>query len=154
MIFFFFFLGGGGGGQTISLELYDWLRLDTWIWIWNAKLTIMGTLRLGCTDTPYLCCVVKMSYLLYHVMIFQKLLYLYPCLCLCILALRLVFSHELGVQVLIDITQEQGSQRWKRPCIAWGVRRQKGSSPSKARCHIVNIFIIHIEFKSYVPSVL
>ena len=52
-----------------------------------------------------------------------------------------------------------------RPCITQGVRqqkgaspskarRQKGVSPSKARHQILNIFIIHIEFKSYVPSAL
>ena len=33
-------------------------------------------------------------------------------------------------------------------------RQQKGASPSKARHQILNIFIIHKEFKSYVPSVL
>ena len=40
------------------------------------------------------------------------------------------------------------------PCIAQGVRRQKGASLSKARRQILKIFIMHIEFKSYVPSIL
>ena len=34
------------------------------------------------------------------------------------------------------------------------MRRQKGTSSSKARRQIFNIFIIHIEFKSYVHSIL
>ena len=47
----------------------------------------------------------------------------------------------------------QGCQRQKAS-IARGVRQQKGASPSKARCQILNILIIHIEHKSYVPSAL
>ena len=34
------------------------------------------------------------------------------------------------------------------------MRRQKGTSSSKARRQIFNIFIIHIEFKSYMHSIL
>ena len=34
------------------------------------------------------------------------------------------------------------------------LRQQKGASPSKVRRQILYIFIIHIELKSYIPSVL
>ena len=47
-----------------------------------------------------------------------------------------------------------GNLKGPRPFIARGMRQQKGASPSKARHQILNIFIIHIELKSYVPSVL
>ena len=40
------------------------------------------------------------------------------------------------------------------PCIAQGMRRQQGTSLSKAWRQILKIFIIHIELKSYVPSIL
>ena len=48
----------------------------------------------------------------------------------------------------------KGNLKALGPCIAQGVRRQKGASPSKARRKILKIFIIHIELKSYVPSIL
>lgn len=34
------------------------------------------------------------------------------------------------------------------------MRQQKGASPSKTRFQILNILIIHIEHKSYIPSAL
>ena len=34
------------------------------------------------------------------------------------------------------------------------MRQQKGASPSKARRQVLNIFVIHIQLKSDVPSVL
>ena len=55
---------------------------------------------------------------------------------------------------LIQGSQSQKGLKVPRPHIARGVRHQKGTSPSKARRLILNIFIIHIELKSYVPSVL
>ena len=48
----------------------------------------------------------------------------------------------------------KGDLKAPRACIARCVRRQKGASPSKARRQILNIFIIHIEIISYVPSIL
>ena len=59
----------------------------------------------------------------------------------------------VGVVGGIGASLGQGCQRQKAS-IARGVRQQKGASPSKARCQILNILIIHIEHKSYVPSAL
>ena len=42
----------------------------------------------------------------------------------------------------------KGDLKAPRPCIAQGVRQQKGASPSKVRRQILNIFIIHIELIS------
>ena len=52
------------------------------------------------------------------------------------------------------LSKLKGDLKVLRPHIARGVRRQKGTNPSKARRQILNIFIIHVELKSYVPSVL
>ena len=70
----------------------------------------------------------------------------------------LSFSYHCNAKIInYSITKAvkgKGNLKAPRPCIAQDMRQQKGASPNKTRRQILKIFIIHIELKSYVPSVL